>query len=150
MKLINRDTDYAIKALMRIARNDSGKISVSQLSRELGIPYSFLRKILQILSKEGVVHSAKGKGGGFNLAMPADQILLIDLIKIFQGTVRLNDCIFKKELCPDIKTCALHKKIAALEKNMISELQSTTLISLVEEEQLYQEKNLGKKEVAHE
>ena len=49
MKLINRDTDYAIKALMRIARNDSGKISVSQLSRELGIPYSFLRKILHVV-----------------------------------------------------------------------------------------------------
>ena len=77
--------------------------------------------------------SSKGKGGGFILALPPDRILLTDLIRIFQGSVKLNECIFKKEICSDIRNCPLRKRIEALEKNVVSELQSTTLANLMKE-----------------
>lgn len=133
MKLINRDTDFAIKAFMHIAKN-SERVSVSELASKLEIPRPFLRKILQILKKEGVLESYKGKGGGFLLALPPEQIILTDLIKIFQGPVKLNECIFKKRICPDIRTCPLRKRIKALEKYVISELKSITLASLLQED----------------
>ncbi len=133
MKLINRDTDYAIKALMHIAKQNSERIPVSELAKILEIPNPFLRKILQILNKRGVLNSYKGKGGGFLLASSPDKIFLKDLINIFQGPVKLNECIFKKSICPDIKSCALRTRIDALEKHVISELESITLASLLED-----------------
>lgn len=135
MKLINRDTDYAVKALMHIARNHVGRISVSDLAQELDIPNPFLRKIFQMLNKEGILSSYKGKGGGFALSLSADQIYLTDLIKIFQGPIKLNDCIFRRTICPDLKTCVLRKKIVNLEDQMISELKSITLAGLLKEEE---------------
>ena len=132
MKLITRDTDYAVRALYFLAERSSEIISVSKLVRNLKIPKPFLRKILQTLNKEGLLKSYKGQGGGFILAIPPEKILLIDLIRIFQGPISLNECIFKKQICPEIKVCNLKKRIDNIEKYVIFQLKSITLECLLE------------------
>ena len=132
MKLITRDTDYAVRAICFIARRREGLVSVSELVRALRIPRPFLRKILQILNKKGVLSSYKGRDGGFTLALTPKRIFLLDLIKIFQGPLIINECLFKKAPCPDIGTCKLRKKIDSIQKYAISELKGVTLASLLE------------------
>ncbi len=131
MKLITRDTDYALRALSFMAKKGKGIVAVSELAEKLNMPRPFLRKILQALNKEGVLKSYKGPGGGFALAKPAKSIFLVDLMRQFQGPLRLNECLFKKITCPDRKTCALRKKISNIEKHMISQLKSITIASLL-------------------
>lgn len=131
MKLITRDTDYAVKALKFIAGHSNGIISVKELVKELKIPRPFLRKILQALNKKGVLTSYKGRGGGFILACEPAKIFLVDLMEIFQGPVRLNECSFKKKNCPDINRCALNRKICGIEKYVISQLKNISLESLL-------------------
>lgn len=132
MKLITRDTDYAVRALCYMAKHKKNIVPVSELVKNLGIPHSFLRKILQILNKKKILKSYKGKGGGFILNISPDKIFLVDLIKIFQGKIRLNKCIFKKRVCPDIRTCRLKEKINRIQKYVISELENITLASLLD------------------
>ncbi len=127
MKLITRDTDYAVRALCVIARHKQGLISVSELVALTEIPRPFLRKILQILNKKRILISYKGKGGGFRLARAPQKIYLLDLIRIFQGPLKLNECIFKKAPCPDIKICKLRKKLEKIQKNVISDLRHVTV-----------------------
>ena len=134
MKLINRDTDYAVKALLYITQKDQERISVSELVKELDIPRSFLRKILQTLNREGILNSFKGKGGGFALALPPEKILLLRLIDIFQNSVKLTDCIFREKICADVGTCPLKNRINAIEQHVIAELKSTTIESLLKED----------------
>ncbi len=131
MKLITRDTDYAVRALCYMAGTKKQMISVPDLVKELKVPRPFLRKILQTLNKRGVLRSSKGRGGGFVLAVAANKIFLVDLIEIFQGPLRLNECIFKKRVCPNRTTCRLKKKIDAVERYVISELESVTIMSLL-------------------
>ena len=131
MKLITRDTDYAIRALMFIAQTKEKIVSVSNLVKELRIPRPFLRKILQILNKKGILKSHKGLGGGFQLSTSANNIFLIDLIKTFQGPLSLNECFFKKKICPNRSICALKKKIDAIEKDMLRKLESISIASLL-------------------
>lgn len=131
MKLITRDTDYAVRALCFIAKHKSDMISVRELVKELKIPRPFSRKILQILNKKRVLKSYKGPGGGFSLAVVPKNIFLVDLIEIFQGPFKLNECTFKKRICPDITSCVLNKKINTIEKYVISELKSITIASLL-------------------
>ncbi len=133
MKLITRDTDYALRALRYIAQNKERIVSATELVEELKIPRPFLRKLLQILNKEGLLESSKGQGGGFRLAYSARKISLVDLIEIFQGELTLNECSFKKLLCPNTKTCLLRKKLDRIEKYVIKELDSITLASLIGE-----------------
>jgi Rrf2 family protein len=131
MKLVTRDTDYAVRALCFIAKHNKEKISVSKLVKELKMPRPFLRKILQILNKKGILNSYRGQGGGFLLAMPAERIFLADLMEIFQGPLKFNECIFKNRICPDRNTCLLKAKIGVIERQAISELKSITIASLL-------------------
>ena len=133
MKLMTRDTDYAIRALLFLAREEDRTISVAELVRSLKIPRPFLRKIMQTLNKKGVLSSHKGNGGGFRLGIPANKIFLLDLIRIFQGSTTLNQCLFKKTLCPDRSACPLRKKVESLERHVFSELKKTTIAGLVED-----------------
>jgi len=131
MKLITRDTDYAIRALACIARNGNKLISASELVSRLDMPRPFLRKILQRLNKAGVLRSYKGKAGGFSLAIPAAEIKLLDLIDIFQGPVELSECLFKSSLCPNRKKCFLRDKIKGLETRMIAELRPVSIETII-------------------
>lgn len=131
MKLVTRDTDYAVRAVCFIAKSKEKIVSVSTLVNKLRIPRPFLRKILQILNRRKILKSYKGKGGGFLLAVPVHKIFLVGLIEIFQGSLRLNECIFKKMICPNINTCVLRRKINTIERYVVKELKSITLASLL-------------------
>jgi len=131
MKLITRDTDYAVRAIAFIAESEKEMVSTDELVKRLKIPRPFLRKILQILNKGSVLKSYKGKGGGFSLVCSPKKLFLLDIMKAFQGDIKLNECIFKKRVCPNIKTCPLRKKITRIEDNVLKELKNITIASLI-------------------
>ncbi len=131
MKLVTRDTDYAVRALCFIAESKEKIVPVSTLVNKLKIPQPFLRQILQVLNKKGILKSYKGLRGGFQLAISPRQIFLVDLIKIFQGPFVLNECLFKKKICPERSDCLLRKKISAIENYVFSELNSISIVSLI-------------------
>jgi len=131
MKLITRDTDYAIRALCYIAKGKDELVSVSELVRELNIPRPFLRKILQILNNKGILNSHKGKGGGFSLALPPDKIFLNKLLEAFHGPLKLNECFLRKDICADVRTCVLKRKVADIERRVRDDLRSISIYSLL-------------------
>lgn len=131
MKLITRDTDYAIRALCYIARHDEEVVSVAQLVEALHIPKPFLRKLLQCLNKKSILKSYKGQGGGFLLAQPAEKIFLTDLMRIFQGRLQLSECVLRKLVCPHLTTCTLRKKVKIIEKDVFRDLKEITVASLI-------------------
>jgi len=130
MKLITRNTDYAMRALCYIAKQGGEFVSAAEMVSALKIPRSFLRKILQTLSGEGLLKSTKGQGGGFSLARSQGNIPLTDLIRIFQNTIQLNECVFKKKMCPNRSTCVLKKEIDSIEQDVLKRLRGITIASL--------------------
>ena len=131
MKLITRNTDYAVRALCCIAEKKEEVISTDRFVKSLEMPRPFLRKILQTLTKEGLLNSSKGKNGGFSLAVSPEKITLIEVMKIFQGSIRLSEHKFKKSDCPHIKDCLLKKKIDEIEKEVIAKLKAITISSIL-------------------
>jgi Rrf2 family protein len=136
MKLINRDTDYAIKALLTLAGRPDDVAAVSELAEKLGVPRPYLRKIMQRLAGGKLVRSFKGKGGGFRLGRPAGEIALADVVLVFQGRIKLHDCLFKKRICPDVGSCPLRKTIGRLEDRLVTELGALTIASILEGEKV--------------
>ena len=130
MKLITRDTDYAIRALCAMASCRKERLNVGDLCTRTRIPRPFLRKILQVLSRKRIISSSKGRSGGFLLSKDPEDISLIDLIKIFQRDIRISEHIFKKQSCCNVKTCKLKKVIDDIEKYAIVRLKSVFLSSL--------------------
>ena len=131
MKLINRNVDYAVRALVFMARANKPTVSVTQMQAEVVVARPFLRKILQKLHKAGILQAVKGKGGGFALARTPENINLSDLVSVLQGPLKLNDCIFKKKICQNHGACLLRHKIAVIETRMLSEIKGITVKDLI-------------------
>lgn len=130
MKLITRDTDYAMRALIYIAGRKNNITSVTELVKKIKIPRPFLRKLLQRLNKERILKSSKGPKGGFVLAVAPQKIFLTDLIRIFQGSLHFNECLFKKEPCAKTRICPLNKVIENIEKDAVAKLKTITVAYL--------------------
>ena len=132
MKLITRDIDYAVRALIYLADNGKGgTVPVPELVDELGITRPFLRKIMQLLAKADVIRSYKGNKGGFRLIKRPEDIYLIDLIEIFQGNFSLNECLLNKNICPNKGNCILKDRVDGIEEKVKTELGSIDLRSLI-------------------
>lgn len=131
MKLITRDTDYAMMAVCCIAKNKNNVTPVSDLVKQLNIPRAFLRKILQILNRAGILNSYKGITGGFKLNKPPDKIFVLDLIVVFQGPFALCSHTFKNKPCHDIKKCIMKKKMDAIERYIKKELKNISIADLI-------------------
>ncbi|MDD5737554.1 MAG: Rrf2 family transcriptional regulator [Candidatus Omnitrophica bacterium] len=129
-KLVTRNTDYAVRALCYMAargKEEEGVTSVTELVKELGMPRPFLRKILQKLNTAKLLISQKGKGGGFKLAKPAEKIFITEVMQIFQGPFKINDCMFKRKICPNRKGCFLRRKLEAIEEYAVAQLKGVTI-----------------------
>jgi len=130
MKLITRNTDYALRAICYIAKQDK-LVSVTELVRALGIPRPFMRKILQQLNQNKILESYKGQGGGFKLNLLPKKILIIQIMRIFQGEISLNECFLKKDICPNKVKCILRKKIRLIEDSLLTQLKQINIASLI-------------------
>jgi Rrf2 family protein len=132
MRLLTKDTDYAIRALCDMALQPEGAItSVAELSRRLKLPRPYLRRILQTLARGGILKSSRGTGGGFALAKAPDGINVSDLASAFQGPLDLAHCVMRAQICPNVATCPLRKRIQHIEATIRHELGSITIASLL-------------------
>jgi len=108
MLQIRRETDYAIRCVYYLAGKEDEVIMVDEISREMRMPKSFIAKILQRLSKAGIVDSYVGVKGGFHLAKKPQQISLYDVIIAIEGPIAMNRCTVNKRICSLSSTCRVH------------------------------------------
>lgn len=131
MKLLTKHTDYAIRALLVLARKKKLFVSARAIAKEQKIPYQFLRGILQTLIKHKLVVSKEGGGGGFKLNMPPRSITIEQIIKIFQGNVQFSECMFRKKICCNRSACVLRKQIQKIEQVVIGKFAKITIAALL-------------------
>ncbi|MFH2067932.1 MAG: Rrf2 family transcriptional regulator [Candidatus Omnitrophota bacterium] len=133
MSLINRNTDYAFRALVHMARGKNGVFAVSELARTEKIPRPFLRRIMQTLCQNGLVVSRQGKTGGFSLKKNPAEISLGEIARLFQGKVDISRCLFRKFVCHNQQNCFLRKRLKKIEKIVVSELEQINIASFLTE-----------------
>lgn len=131
MKVLTKNTDYAIRALMVLAENRESYVSSREISEIQDIPYQFLRRIIQALVKEGLVKSKEGSGGGVKLAADPSMIRIVEVIRIFQGEIELSACMFRDKLCANRRTCVLRSEIKRIESLVTREFEKLTIQKLI-------------------
>ena len=108
--MFSNSTKYAIRTIEYLLNNQSDKkISVVKLADQLDIPQPFLSKIMQQLSKGGIISSTKGRGGGFYLSRENVKRPLIDIVICMEGHNVFDKCILGLHQCSDENPCLLHQ-----------------------------------------
>lgn len=82
-----RTTEYAVRALvvLQLGSSENRVWQAAELARISGTPPKFLEQVLRLLRKGGLVRSRRGSGGGYELARPAEKIMMDEIIRLFDG-----------------------------------------------------------------
>ncbi|HYP13991.1 MAG TPA: Rrf2 family transcriptional regulator, partial [Bryobacteraceae bacterium] len=111
MKTLSKKAKYALRALYYLTREQGkGPVLISSISQAEQIPKKFLEAILLQLRGNRILESKKGKGGGYSLARPPEQITLGSIIRIIDGPLAPLPCASetayrKCEECIDETRC---------------------------------------------
>ena len=141
MLQLTRDGEYAVRAILFLASQPLGKISlISEISKVQDVPKSYLAKIMQHLVKVGLVNSRRGAKGGFFLARPADRITLRQTIEAVEGPIYLNVCLIRKGECPRDEICPVHPVWREAQEKLFSVLESKTMAQLAKDSEILQKR----------
>jgi len=121
-------TDFALRALMRLAGEPTRSFATSEIAAEFGISRNHLAKVVRDLASFGFIATQRGAGGGFTLARPAEAITLGEVVRALEDPQSLVEC-FRDDggACVLAPRCRLKSKLAAAREAFMRELDGTTL-----------------------
>lgn len=134
--MLSKKTQYAIHALTYLAGQDSAKpAQVAEIASVRQVSVKFLESILLELRKAGILGSKKGKGGGYYMIKPPEQVQLITVIRLLDGPISMLPCVSlnyyeRCEMC-DEETCQLRRVMGTVRDATLKILQNTTVRDLI-------------------
>ena len=131
---INRQTDYAIRVVLALAKHtERQRISTTEVQREMLIPAAFLPRIVAELGRGGFILTFPGRDGGLELARAAEQINLRQVVEYFEGPISVSDCISGRTQCPFDTKCPVRCRWGKLQATIIHELEAITFDELAQD-----------------
>ena len=127
--MFSKTTKYAIRAVTWLAvhSSDADKRGVTEIAEALDVPRHFLAKILQQLSRENLISSTKGPGGGFYLSDEDKNGSLDEVVKCLEGQDVFSGCILGLPACSSENPCPLHFQALALKNGFYYQFKHTTI-----------------------
>jgi Rrf2 family nitric oxide-sensitive transcriptional repressor len=124
-------TDFGLRMLMRMAGDPARAFSTAELAGELGLSRNHLAKIMQHLSRAGLIDTRRGGGGGAVLARPAAAIRLGDIVRLLEAGQPLVDCFAPNgNTCSIDGRCRLKARLRSAETAFLDDLNRSTLADI--------------------
>lgn len=131
--MLSQTAEYALRTVLYLAaRQEDGLLRVGDIASDLGIPQNYLSKTLHVLAKAGVLHSSRGKNGGFRLAKPATRLALAEVVAPFNGPSGTRICLLGRAACSDSDPCPAHAKWKGVSGQVSTFFRETMVSDLLE------------------
>ena len=135
--MLSKKTKYAFHALTYLGKQEDKKpILISDIAAETKLPKKFLESILLELKRAGVLKSKMGKGGGYYLMKSTEEVLLADVVRMFNGPIALLPCASINyyetcEECKDETKCGLNKMLIRVRDETLKILENKSLRDII-------------------
>lgn len=133
--MISRTAEYALRAVVHLAAAGDGEAAlrtVGQIAAETRVPAGYLAKVLQDLSRSGLILSQRGLGGGFKLAKAAGETSIYEVIQAVDPLQRIHECPLGLEAHGTV-LCPLHKRLDDAMSLIEQQFRATTIAELLAE-----------------
>lgn len=129
MGFFSKTCEYAMRAVFYIASHstDGSRPGIKEIAENINSPEHFLAKILQKLSKEGVISSIKGPNGGFFIEPNGLSRPLADIIICLEGDDIFTGCGLGLSYCSESNPCPLHNEFKKVRNQLTKMLHNTTI-----------------------
>lgn len=135
--MLSKKCKYAIHALVYLAeRYQQGPVHIQDIAEEQRIPKKFLEAILLELRKAQILHSKKGKGGGYYLYKSPEDVNLIEIIRLMDGAIAMLPCVSLNyyepcEECVNEHLCGIRDAFIGVRDETLKVLSDHTLARIV-------------------
>jgi Rrf2 family protein len=135
--MLTMKTRYALKALGILSERGVHQATlIAEISEREAIPRKFLEAILRELRQHGLLLAQRGRGGGYRLSKPPEQIALAEIIRALDGPLAPVPCLSRTayQRCPECKSeraCGVRLVLKDLHDATANILENTTLADLV-------------------
>jgi len=136
MLKLTKKADYGLMALKYLAEHpETPALSAKDVADAYGIPPQLLAKILQLLTKSGLLRSHAGMNGGYALARDAREISAYEVIHAIDGPFFITSCTKGKSGCELTTNCTIKEPLARVNETIAGVLKSISIHDLTEQEQ---------------
>jgi Rrf2 family protein len=147
--MLSQKARYALRALFVLgARQDSEPVMIADIAEQANVPRKFLEQILLEMKRRGIVHSTRGKFGGYSLGRKPEDIPFAEVIRVIDGPLALSPCASvtayrKCDDCDDEVTCAIRKVLLAVRDATADILEHHTLAKALADEKAAKKRRRG-------
>lgn len=135
--MLSKKTKYGLKALAYLGSQQAkSPIQISEIAEHENISQKFLESILLSLRKTGFLGSKKGKGGGYYLLRPPEEISMIDVMRVLEGPIAMVPCVSLNfyetcDDCPDEQNCAVNKLMLQVRDSALEVYRNNSLKDII-------------------
>ena len=136
--MLSKKCKYAIHALVYLAeRYQQGPVHIQDIAEQQHIPKKFLEAILLELRNAKILHSKKGKGGGYYLYRKPEDVNLIEIMRLMDGAIAMLPCVSLNyyepcEECRDERNCGIRDVFIGVRDDTLKILSESTLAQILE------------------
>jgi len=128
---LTRQSSYAIRTLIYCAVNEPGLSRVADIAKAHGISELFLFKLIKPLVEGGLIETVRGRRGGLKLGRSADDITLLDTIKLTEENFAMAECFEGGDVsCPLVDACDVNSALREALGAFFEVLDSYTIADL--------------------
>lgn len=130
--MLGKTTEYSIRSLVYIyIQNMKGeRPGFKEIAKNIDSPEEFTGKVLQIITRAGLVSSMKGRGGGFFFDNSKKPLTLLDVINVTEGNEFFYKCGFGLKSCDANTPCPMHDEYATVRESFYNLVNKLTIQSL--------------------
>jgi Rrf2 family protein len=131
--MLSQKARYALRSMLHLAsRPKHEPQQIADIADASNVPRKFLEQILLELKKRGLVHSLRGRSGGYQLGREAKDISFAEIIRSIDGPLALSPCASRTayrrcEDCSDEATCAIRKSLIDVRNSTAKILEQHSL-----------------------
>jgi Rrf2 family protein len=136
--MLSKKCKYAIHALVYLAeRYQQGPVHIQDIAEQQHIPKKFLEAILLELRNAKILHSKKGKGGGYYLYRKPEEVNLMEIMRLMDGAIAMLPCVSLNyyepcEECRDEKNCGIRDVFIGVRDDTLRILSESNLAQILE------------------
>ncbi len=128
MSFISTRSRYGLRFLIDLAqRRAEGPIDLGSIAERQAIPETYLAKLVVPLRNAGIIRSARGAKGGYELVRSPNEIPVLDVVEVLEGRSSLLECTERPELCARSADCPTLPIWTGLEKTVRDYLRGVTV-----------------------
>ena len=135
MLKLSKKADYGLIALRHLSMQHAPGAcsSAKEIARTYGIPTELLAKVLQKLTKNGLLISQHGPDGGYALARDPSAVTAFDVIRAIDGPLFITSCVTARGVCYQAPKCTVREPLSKVNETIVNALRAVTISSLGED-----------------